>query len=143
MNAELKEVSNWFKTNKLSVKASKTNYMTLGTSHMAAVKAQQHFNVILDNTVLDRVKNTKFLGVLIDENLTWKCHIDCVSKTLSRNIDIMNKLKHFIPGRILYSLYCTFILPYTCINYGILIWVKTCKVYLDKTPNMGHQDDLK
>ena len=79
VNAELKEVSNWFKTNKLSVlNASKTNYMILGTSHMTSVKAQQHFNVILDDTVLDRVKNTKFLGVLIDENLTWKCHIDCV-----------------------------------------------------------------
>ena len=130
VNAELEEVSNWFKTNKLSVNASKTNYMILGTSHMTSVKAQQHFNVILDDTVLDRVKCTKFLGVLIDENLTWKCHIDCVSKTLSRNIGIMNKLKYFIPGRILYSLYCTFILPY--VNYGILIWGNTCKVYLDK-----------
>ena len=29
-----------------------------------------------------------------------------------------------------YSLYCTFILP--CVNYGILIWGNTCKVYLDK-----------
>ena len=104
--------------------------MILGTSHMTSVKAQQHFNVILDDTVLDRVKYTKFLGVLIDENLTWKCHIDSVSKTLSRNIGIMNKLKYFIPGRISYSLYCTFILPY--INYGILIWGNTCKVYLDK-----------
>ena len=56
VNAELKEVSNWFKTNKLSVNASKTNYMILGTSHMTSVKAQQHFNVILDDTVLDRVK---------------------------------------------------------------------------------------
>ena len=130
VNAELKEVSNWFKTNKLSVNASKTHYIILGTSHMTLVKAQQHFNVILDDTVLDRVKYTKFLGVLIDENLTWKCHIDCVSKTLSRNIGIMNKLKYFIPGRIVHTLYCTFILPY--INYGILIWGNTCKVYLDK-----------
>ena len=81
-------------------------------------------NVILDNTVLDRISHTKFLGVLIDENLTWKYHIDCVSKTLSRNIGIMNKLKYFVPDRILHTLYCTFILPY--INYGILIWGNTC-----------------
>jgi hypothetical protein len=131
VNAELKEVSNWFKANKLSVNASKTNYMVLGTPHMtAAVKIQQNLNIILDNTSLDRVDNTKFLGVLIDENLTWKCHIDCMSKTLSRNIGIMNKLKHFVPDRILHSLYCTFIMPY--LNYGILIWGNTCKIYLDK-----------
>ena len=69
----------------LSVNASKTNYMILGMSNMTSVKAQQHFTVILDDTVLDKVKYTKLSGVLMDENLTWKCHIDCVSKTLSRN----------------------------------------------------------
>ena len=43
----------------------------------------------------------------------------------------MNKLKHFVPTRILHVLYCTFIvLP--CLNYGILIWGDTCKSYLDK-----------
>ena len=85
----------------------------------------QCLNVILDDIYFDRVKNTKFLGVLIDENLPSKCHIDCVSKILSRNIGIMYKLKPFIPCRLLYTLNCTFILPY--INYGILIWGNTCK----------------
>ena len=67
INTELNEVSNWFKANKLSVNASKTNYMILGTPHMTSVKQTE---VILDNTILDRVQCTKFLGVLIDECLT-------------------------------------------------------------------------
>ena len=61
---------------------------------MISFKAQQDFNVILDDKILDRVKNTKFLGVLIDENLTWKCHIDWISKTLSRNIGIIKGVLH-------------------------------------------------
>ena len=69
VNAELKEVSNWFKTSKSSVNASKTNYMVLGTSHMTSVKAQQDFNVILDDTFLDRVKNFKFLGAFTRTSL--------------------------------------------------------------------------
>ena len=127
VNNELKEVSNWFKANKLSVNASKTNFMILGTPKMSSVK---HIEIILDNTSLERVQKTKFLGVLIDECLTWKSHIDCVSKTLSRNIGIMNKLKHFIPDRIMYTLYCTLVLPY--LNYGLIIWGNTCKTYLSK-----------
>ena len=87
-------------------------------------------NVSLNNTTLERVRFTKFLGVLTDECLTWKQHIDCVSKTISRNIGVMNKLKYSIPGRILHTLYCTLITPY--LNYGILIWGSTCKSYLDK-----------
>ena len=43
---------------------------------------------------------------------------------------MINKLKFFIPERILRTLYCTLVLPY--INYGILIWGKACKTYLEK-----------
>ena len=93
INKELDEVTNWFKANKLSVYASKTNFMIMGTPHMTSTKTREDLNVLLDNTVLERVKFTKFLGVLIDECLAWKNHIDCISKTVSRNIGVMNNLK--------------------------------------------------
>ena len=76
------------------------------------------------------MNKTKFLGVLIDENLTWKDHIDAISKTMSRNIGMINKLKHFVPKRILLSLYYTLVMPY--LNYGILAWENSCKTYLNK-----------
>ena len=58
--------------------------------------------------------------------------VSCVSKTISRNIGVMSKLKHFVPTRVLHTLYCTLVLPY--LNYGrpILIWGDTCKSYLNK-----------
>ena len=130
INEELNEASNWSKANKLSVNASKTNYMILGTPHMVSRLDELGTNVILDDTNLERVKHAKFLGMLIDDCLSWKNHIDCVSKTISRNIGVMNKLKHFVPTRILYCLYCTLVLPY--LNYGILIFGDTCKTYLNK-----------
>ena len=133
INEELKEVSNWFKANKLSVNANKNNNMILGTLRMVSNMDELNVNVILDGTALEKVKDTKFLGVLIDDCLTWKNHIDCVSKTISRNIGaimVTNKLKYFVPTRILHALYCTLVLPY--LNYGILIWGDTCKSYLEK-----------
>ena len=88
------------------------------------------FNVVLDGTELARVKKTKFLGLIIDENLTWKYHIDSVTKRISCNIGVINKLKSFIPEKILYSLFCSLVLPY--INYGILVLGGACKIYIDK-----------
>ena len=76
INEELKEVTNWFKANKLSVNASTTNYMILGTPRMVSNMDELNVNVILDSTALEKVKHTKFLGVLIDDCLTWKNHID-------------------------------------------------------------------
>ena len=151
INIELQEICNWFQANKLSVNATKTNYMMLGTpqSIRKFIDINQNIdnlndseltsssdvekvklNIKLDGVSLNRVSSTKILGVIIDENLTWKNHIDAISKTISRNIEVLTKLRHFVPENILYSLYCTLILPY--INYGVLIWGNTCKIYLDK-----------
>ena len=52
--------------------------MYLGTHQKTNCKNE--IDVILDNTKLERVKLTKFLGVLIDENLSWRNHIDNLSK---------------------------------------------------------------
>ena len=127
INTELKEVTNWFKTNKLSVNARKTNVMIMGTTYQTS-KPENSIKVMLDNVELSCVNKTKFLGVLIDENLTWKDHIDAISKTMSRNVRMINKLKHFVPERILLSLFYILVMPY--LNYGTLAWGNSCKTYL-------------
>ena len=58
VNKELKEVSTWFKANKLSINDSKTSYMLLGTLHMVASK-RKVLNLILNDTKLHRVQKTK------------------------------------------------------------------------------------
>ena len=45
VNEELEEVSIWFKANKLSVNASKTNFMILGTPKMTSTKTHPNFNI--------------------------------------------------------------------------------------------------
>ena len=48
--------------------------MILETHHMVSRLDELDTNMILDNTNLERIKRTQFLGMLID---------DCVSKTIS------------------------------------------------------------
>ena len=113
--------------------------MIMGTQHMTSMEDQSVSNVdiILDKTKLKRVDKTKFLGVTIDENLSWKNHIDGITKTISRNIGMINKLKFIIPERILHTLYCTLVLPN--INYGILIWGKRAKHIKRKSTNFKNR----
>ena len=96
----------------------------MGTQHMTSMeyKSVSNVNIILDKTTLKRVDKTKCLGVTIDENLSWKNHIDGITNKISRNIGMITNILH--------TLYCTLVLPY--INYGILIWGKACKTYLEK-----------
>ena len=71
VNNELKEVCNWFKANKLSLNAKKTNLMFLGTRFQTN-NMNENFEIYLDGCKLARVEEAKFLGITIDENLTWK-----------------------------------------------------------------------
>ena len=86
--------------------------------------------VIFSETVIKEVKSTKFLGITIDNKLSWKYHIDNVCKTVSRNIGIINRVKQFLPLSVLLTLYSTFILPY--LNYGILAWGNSAEIRIGR-----------
>ena len=101
------------------------------------VKLGSRFNELDTNVILDikfgKSKTPNFEACYIDDYLSWK-NVS-VSKTTSRNLGVMNKLKHhFVSTRVLHYLYCTHIvLPY--LNYGILVcrpyvYGDTCKSYL-------------
>lgn len=115
VNSQLQEVADWIKANKLSLNLLKTNYMLFSN-----IIDNLPGNIVLDNTVIQKVSSTKFLGIIVDDKLSWKLHVDNVCKIISRNIGILNKVKLFFPSRILLNLYSTLVLPY--LNYGILAW---------------------
>ena len=80
------------------------------SSDAEKVKLSIKLSIKLNGVSLNRVNSTKFLCVITDENLTWKNYTDAISKTISRNIGVLTKLKHCVPENILYSLYCYIVL---------------------------------
>ena len=130
MNNELKEVCNWFKANKLSLNAKKTNLMFMGTSKQTSSIDNENVNIYLDGCKLSRAQDAKFLGIIIDENLLWKKQVDAICKTCSRNIGVLNKVKLFLPNSAMYQLYCTLVLPY--LNYALLLWGNVNEFYMNK-----------
>ena len=129
VNSELKEVCK-FKANKLSLNAEKTNLMFLGTRFQTKNLDDIWYDIYLDGCKLSRVDEAKFLGITIDDTLSWKKQIDNVCKLCARNIGVLNKVKHFLPEQALYKLYCSLIVPY--LNYGLLLWGNANKTYLNK-----------
>ena len=53
----------------------------------------QSVNLMIEKNNIDRVKECKFLGTVVDENLTWKPHIGLITNKISKNIGIMFKAK--------------------------------------------------
>ena len=70
----------------------------------------------------------KFLGVLIDKNVTWKYHIDYIASKISRVVGIISRLRHSVPLNTLIQVYRSLISPYT--HYGIAAWGQAAQVCL-------------
>ena len=116
IDSEINKISTWLKTNTLSVNPTKTKAMIFHSPNKLINKPIVHLN----DTEIEFVEKFNFLGVIIDKNLTFKPHINAVSKKVSKLTGILNRLKRFLPYRILITLYHSLILPH--FMYGILIW---------------------
>ena len=60
-------------------------------------------------------------GVLIDQNLSWKYHIDSIVTKISKNVGLIAKLRHSVPRPILLNIYNSLIHPY--LTYGLAAYV--------------------
>ena len=63
LNSELKKLSLWLRSNKLSLNVQKTYYMVF---HRARIKSDEHAVITIDNVILQRTNSLKYLGVIID-----------------------------------------------------------------------------
>ena len=75
MNNELKNIQKWFNSNKLSLNASKTKYIFFHSQAHSGDIPLKLPKLEINTTTIVRESVIKFLGVLLDENLSWKTHI--------------------------------------------------------------------
>ena len=71
----------------------------------------------------------KYLGVLIDPQLSFKFYIAGLSKKVSRSIGILYKLQHLVTTKTLLNIYYAIIYPF--LLYGITIWGSTSNTLLN------------
>ena len=67
VNLQLEKISNWMKVNKLILNVDKTNYIIFGTRNITNFNCDLYYR----NDKINRVSSTKFLGVHLDEKLSW------------------------------------------------------------------------
>ena len=84
----------------------------------------------INNHKLKRVKETTFLGVLLNENLSWKSHISHIASKISKSIGIIYKSSIYLTRLALRTLYFALVYPY--LNYCVTIWGSTYLTNLNR-----------
>ena len=101
INSELEKLTNWLDANRLCLNVKKTNYILFRPRNYTTNISQNR--IYLNGEEVDQISNInnetsfKFLGLHVDESLTWKYHVKKVCARISRSNYILNKVKNFLP----------------------------------------------
>ena len=133
VNTELCKLYDWLTSNKLTLNISKSNFIIF---HPKRKKPNYKPKICLfDNekneyATLESKEYIKYLGILIDKNLTRKHHIDTVSLKISKTVGLLAKLRHFVPRQIILKIYESLIYPY--ITNELAAWCQAAKTHINK-----------
>ena len=111
INKELSKVKLWLDCNKLALNIDKTSFVLF---HSPRKKLPDPINIKFGRKNISRSNYVKFLGILLDEHLTWKYHITELHKKLARTSGIFFKIRHYIPLQPLISLYNSLFSSFLC-----------------------------
>ena len=117
VNYDLSQIVQWLRANRISMNASKTEIILFRTKTKTITK---HLNFRISGQKVNIVKQTKYLGIYLDEHLTWNFQLDQIKRRLSRSCGLLAKLKYFTETDLLRTVY--FAIFDSILRYAIRVW---------------------
>lgn len=109
----------YFSENMLSLNLAKTKYMLI---HSGRRRIPDHGPVIIQGHTLEKTSEYCFLGLIIDETMSWKSHIKSLKKSISSLCGLLRRVSPFMPFSCMQKMYYSLIhsrLQYLVANWGL------------------------
>ena len=117
INHDIKHLCQWLRSNKISLNASKTEIIIFKTKLKTITK---HLNFRVSGQKISPTTNVKYLGVHLNNSLTWEIHFKNLQTKLNRAIGLLSKIRHYTPKSLLKTMY--FSLFNSHLIYACQIW---------------------
>ncbi len=121
LRVELDMVCEWLKANKLTLNAAKTKYVVFGTKRKLQTKPD--LKLKMGDCSIERVTTMKYLGVMLDDHLTFNDHIDYAHNKASKKLGILRKSREYLDQSTSLLLYKSLVLPH--LDYCDLVYMCT------------------
>ena len=118
INMEMPKVIEWLKSNKLQINVNITVAMLFHT-RQKRVNIDEN-SIVIDGNIIPFATNIMFLGINIDNDLTWKAHINYITTKISKGVGVLLRLSKELSYNILILIYNTILLPY--LTYCCITW---------------------
>ena len=141
----------WLAANKLTLHKTKTEFLLIGSKQRLL-----HFTAnpiaAINQFPIKQVLTVKSLGVHIDENRTWECHINELSKKIASGINTIKCGRYSVPYKTVLTIYNSLVQPR--LEYCSSVWgscseslsqisYKSCKIELHASKRFQIKSKLK
>ena len=89
----------------------------------------ENISILVKGQLIHEIKEIKFLGVVLDNDLKWNSHIEYIAKKISKSVSILKMLKFTFPSNVLKNIYFSLIYPYY--TYCNLVWGSAVSTHID------------
>ena len=93
--------------------------------------------ISIDGFTIKRTKAVKYLGLVVDDALTWSQHIDCISTKIAQSVGNLKRTRSFLPKQSLLTLYQSMIEPY--FRYCNIVWGQCNETLLDRLQTLENR----
>jgi len=109
------DINNWFKVSKLTLNYNKTNYLQFNTKNSWDYELKPNYQ----GNCSKSSSSIKFLGLTIDDFLSWKAHIDQMMSKLNKTCFVIRTIQAIMSLESLRMVYFAYI--HLIISYGIIL----------------------
>ena len=118
MNSQLMSIQQWIVASKMRLNYSKSTVVWFRVSYR---KQPSEFpDIVVDDTTLQVVKKQKYLGVILDNYLSWSHHVSYICKKMSYYLYVVNKHRHVLSSTLMKLLIDS--LVFSHVNYSLPVW---------------------
>ena len=123
LNSELEKISQWFKANKLSINIKKTKFTLFHKNSSKDDIPVKLPALMVGSNNIERTSSIKFLGVMLEEHISWIDHVRTVENKIAKNIGLLDRVSQFLDEDSLKTVYFSYIHSY--LNYANIAWTST------------------
>ena len=123
LNYELNLLEQWLHGNKLSLSVLKSQAVVIGSQPKVKKitdKSINHPKFFIGDCPVENVDPIRYLGLIVDENLNWKGHINSLCTMISRAIGFLKYTRKYLPQNTLVRLYQGIVEPH--FRYCCSVW---------------------
>lgn len=119
INHDLALITTWLRANKISLNTSKTEIIIFRSKRKTITKK---LNFRISGQKIPISKTVKYLGVILNENLSWDSHMDYILPKLNRGLGLLSKIRYCVPNFLLRTIY--FCLFNSHLIYASQVWAQ-------------------